>query len=701
MPWTGFVEYCLVSFLPSPMNRLPLRSIRRGAAALSLSMAALFGLTTAQAAKNPLNVIEAPSFDGKSGDFKTEPASEGGVTLASIHDGDYAVYKDYDFDSGVAAFRARVSTPRKGSIEIRLDSPTGPLLGICPVADTHGWDSWADVTCNVDNSQAGARDIYLVFHGEGPSGRAVLNLKSFVFLKSVVAATAGTVDLAGRLDREDDEPQATRAWGMPEAGFADDLAHGLEHWKSDGFSAAGDGVLAKAGAPAWAYTPAVYINKTDTGGDWRTLAEAALSVNVVADSAQSRPGVGFASRDGRQAVYVVLNPETGALEAWRKLADGGAALIRSHPKTPQDTRPATDPKAGWTVQPGTKYRLQVDWSPYSDGLIAFLQDAQGKEITSFRTVIDLPAARRPLLVSSGGPARFDHVKFDPTLDGWNFHWEWLKTPALAPDVCNPAVWKHDGKFYMLWRKFGADTFHGVAMSDDGVKWTRVTDQTMKCTGDMNVVVDPFGDGKWYVTPGSANQPWYTSDGADNFKTWTASPLKLGDIFGHSRIQEIVDTRRSPQSQPVSFDGQGIPFHRLHRGLDAPAAAAHGRFAFQHADGLGASQPRCADPAKRTISGARKAAPSARRSCCPTATSSSRRVPARTRVTPARPSRATFRRSPTASNPGSFSRKRCCPTPRCRANTSGTKGRISARRSSTTRTATRYFITAVSTITTWA
>ena len=544
------------------MTRVLPRSIRRCAAAFILTVLAGFGVPAAQAAKNPLNVIEAPSFDAKSGNFKTEPASEGGVTLSAIHDGDYAVYKDYDFDSGVAAFKARVSSPHKGSIEIHLDSPTGKLLGTCPVDDTHGWQNWADVTCNVDNSQAGARDIYLVFHGEPNNGAAVLNLKSFVFLKSVVTANASTVDLSGRLDHEDNEPQATHAWGIPETGFTDDLAHGMSHWKSSGFTADGRGPAPHAttgDTPAWAYTPDVYINKTDTGGNWRTLAEASLAADLVAGTKTARPGIGFASNDGEQAVYVVLNPETGALEAWRKLKDGGTTLIRSHPKTAQDTRPATDPKGDWTVQPGKKYHLQVDWSPYSDALIAFLSDDQGKEITSFRTVIDLPAARRPLLVSSGGPAQFSQVKFDPTLDGWNFHWEWLKTPALASDVCNPAVWKHDGKFYMLWRRFGADTFHGIAMSDDGVKWTRVTDQTMKCTGDMDVVVDPFGDGKWYVTPGSANQPWYTSDGTDNFKTWTTSPLKLGSIFGHSRIQEIVDTRRSPQIKPVSFGGKEYRF----------------------------------------------------------------------------------------------------------------------------------------------
>lgn len=526
---------------------------------------------SATAAKNPLNVIDAQSADEKSPGIKTEGASEGGVTLASIHDGDYAAYKSYDFDSGVAAFKAHVACARKSSIEVRLDSPTGKLLGICQVESTGGWNNWTDVSCNVDNSQAGARDVYLIFHGQ--PGVALLNIKSFVFLKTVVLASTGQPDLAARLDKEDDEPQATHAWGMPEAGFTDDFADGqMTHWTGAGLTVSAKGLDGHSGGHAlayatssdatrqgFAYTPNVYINKTDTGGEWRSLAEAALSVDIVADDKAARPGVGFASKDGRLAVYVTLDPEHGALEAWRKLGDGEVAQIRRHPKLPTDHLSATDPQGSWTIQPGAKYRLQVDWSPYSNALIAFLYDDKGQTVTSFRTVIDLPAARRPLLICSGGPARFGAVKFDPTLDAWNYHWEWKKEPVLSPDVCNPAVWKTNGKFYMMWRKFGADTFHGVASSTDAVHWTRVTDQAIKCTGDMNVLVDPFGDGKWYITPGGGNMPLWSSDGAEDFKTWTQTPLTLGSIFGHSRIQEIIDTKRNPALQPIKYKGEEYRF----------------------------------------------------------------------------------------------------------------------------------------------
>ncbi len=84
-----------------------------------------------------------------------------------------------------------------------------------------------------------------------------------------------------------------------------------------------------------------------------------------------------------------------------------------------------------------KYCLKVDWSPYSDGLIVFLKNQAGDEIANFRTVVDLPAARHPLLVCSGGGAQFENVLFDPTLDAWDLKWEWYKTPVLTPDVCNP------------------------------------------------------------------------------------------------------------------------------------------------------------------------------------------------------------------------------------------------------------------------
>ena len=509
-----------------------------------------------RAANNPLDSIAAGTFAAKSPGIRLEPCSEGGQDLASIHDGDFVEYQAFDFDSGVAAIQIRVATPRAATIEVHLDSPTGPLMGTCTVPPTGGWQTWADTVANVDNSQAGVRDIYFVFHG--PKGPALINVSRFVFLKSTVM-TGQAVDLSSRLDVAGGEPQALHAWGMPESGFTDTFEDGtMNRWSGHGLTVTGQAIdgshsLAASG-DAFAFTPHAYINKTDTGGEWRTLAEASLAADVVADSAAARPGVGFASTDGKQSIFVVLNPANNSLEAHRKLLDGSDTLIAQLPKVPHD------PAQTWTLQPGTKYRLKLDWSPYSNGLIAFLSDDKGAPLASLRTVIDLPAARRPLLVSSGGPARFDQVTFDPTLDGWDYRWEWRKQPVLEPDVCNPAIWKgRDGKLYMMWRKFGQDTFHGIASSTDGVHWTRIDDAVLKCTGDMNAVVDPFGDGLLYVTPGNPGTPWWTSDGSAHYTVWKDSGLKLGGLFGNNRIQEIIDTKRYPALSPVSLNGVSYRF----------------------------------------------------------------------------------------------------------------------------------------------
>ena len=526
---------------------------------ISISLLAIFIFQMEiMAARNPLNNMAADSFDAQSGKIKTEPCSEGGQNLCSIHDGDYTVYKACDFDSGVAAFKARIAALNPGAIEIRLDSPKGIMIGRCAFKSTGGWQDWRDLTCKVDNSQAGVRDVYLLFHGT--SRKALVNVSSFVFLKSVpVGLTPISTDLQNRVDTMDDEPQATAAWGMPEAGFRDNFADGsLNLWQASGITIAtnadGNGFTAiSCGTNLnFAFTPNVYINKSDTGGEWRTLAEASLSADIVIDSPQARPGIGFSSKNGKQWIYVVLNPNDNSIEAWRKLAEDSVTRIKRY-ASPTNT-------AAWSIHPGVKYRLTLDWSPYSDGLIVFLNDDKGQTIASFRTVIDVPAARRPLLVCSGGNARFNNVKFDPTLDGWNFQWQWKKTPVLTPDVCNPAVWKgKDGKYYMMWRKFGADTYHGIATSTDGVNWTQVSDQILKCTGDMNVLLDPFGDGLVYVTPGGNNLPWFASDGTDNFTVWKDTGMTVGNIFGNSRIQEIIDRKKHPQMSPIRFKDQTYRF----------------------------------------------------------------------------------------------------------------------------------------------
>lgn len=508
-----------------------------------------------EAANNPLNTINADHYDLRSPGIQTETCDEGGRNISSIHDGDFVEYQGFDFDSGVAGFKARIATPAGGSVEIRLDSFTGPVLGSFAFKNTGGWQVWQDVMCKVDHSQAGVRDVFLVFHGS--SKKSLVNLRSFRFLKSfAINENPDQHGFAERVDVKDDEIQSTHSWGMPESGFSDDFEDGcLVHWHTVGMAATRNALdkTFSAGSQGTnfctAIAPDVYINKTDTGGEWRSLAEAALKVDIVLDSPAAHAGIGFCSRDGKKSIYALLNAENDSIQVWRTLAGESATVIKEYALS-------SDLK----LQTNTLYRLRLDWSPYSDGVIVFLRDQGGKILANFRTVIDLPAARHPLMTSFGGPARFDNLVFDPSIDGWNFAWQWKKTPILSPDVCNPAVWKSaNGKYYMMWRKFGQDTYHGIASSTNGVDWTRINDNVLKCTGDMNVVVDPFGDGLTYVTGGGNNMPWYACDGSDDFTKWKETGRTVGNIFGNSRIQEIVDTKKYPAMKPIRFQGEDYRF----------------------------------------------------------------------------------------------------------------------------------------------
>lgn len=496
------------------------------------------------AAGNPLDPMDAVRADKRSPQIVVEKSEEGSPVLASIHNGDEILFKSLDFDSGVAACRIRLSSPRHGVIEIHLDSPSGPLMGTLSFESTGGWNQWREITCPVDHSQSGVRDVHLVIRGEG--GAPLVNLHRVAFLKSALLSPE-EIDLSSRLDTADDgEAQGEHAWGIPEKGFEDHFEHGLTNWISRGFSPdKKEGAVCEGREKGFAFTPAVYINKTDTGGEWRTLAEASLSAGITLQSDKAVAGIGFTSKDGRQSIDVVLNAVTGSVEARRTLLDGKEKVIAGHPLH---------------LKQGIRYRMQIDWSPYSNALIALLYGPKGESLANFRTVIDLPAARRPLMVASGGKVSFSSVTFDPTLDGWNFRWEWRKTPVLGPDVCNPSVWKgKDGKFYMMWRRFGQDTWHGIASSSDAIHWNRVNDEVIKCTGDMNLVQDPFADGTNYMTGGGGNQPWYACAAAGNPTNWSKTAMTVGNIYGNCRIQEFIDTSRFPQMAPVSWNGKSYRF----------------------------------------------------------------------------------------------------------------------------------------------
>jgi hypothetical protein len=108
---------------------------------------------------------------------QTQGCSEGGLNVDYIANGSYVVYSNLDLN-GVGGFQARVASAGSGgNIQIRLDSPTGTMIGSCAVPVTGGWQTWTTVSCALSGA-SGYHNVFLVFAG---GGGYLLNLEWFSF----------------------------------------------------------------------------------------------------------------------------------------------------------------------------------------------------------------------------------------------------------------------------------------------------------------------------------------------------------------------------------------------------------------------------------------------------------------------------------------------------------------------------------------
>jgi arabinoxylan arabinofuranohydrolase len=115
---------------------------------------------------NPYVQQEAETAAWSQG-VETEVCSEGGIDVSNINNGDYIKVKGVAFGTGAKSFSARVSSATSGgTIQVRLGSTSGTLVGTCTVSATGGWQTWTTVTCPISGA-TGTQDLYFVFAGSG------------------------------------------------------------------------------------------------------------------------------------------------------------------------------------------------------------------------------------------------------------------------------------------------------------------------------------------------------------------------------------------------------------------------------------------------------------------------------------------------------------------------------------------------------
>lgn len=135
---------------------------------------------------NTTAFTEAECFDDEDG-VQVESSNGDGENLGHLDNGDWARYNDINL-SNVNSFNAMLSARNSNrSIEIRLDSLNGTLIGTLSVPNTGEWHSYVNRTTTI-SSVSGTHDVFLIFKGGS------FNIGSFGFTEEEVVAPTNCSD---------------------------------------------------------------------------------------------------------------------------------------------------------------------------------------------------------------------------------------------------------------------------------------------------------------------------------------------------------------------------------------------------------------------------------------------------------------------------------------------------------------------------
>jgi hypothetical protein len=122
--------------------------------------------------------IQAEWYYDRSPGVKKTGSRKAGFEISGMTEGSWVMYANTEFHGEEDSFMARVSNVSgEGKIEIRVDSLSGPLVGVAKVQEGHFPQDPGMISCDV-KKVSGQRDLYLKFSGDSESS---LNLDWFNF----------------------------------------------------------------------------------------------------------------------------------------------------------------------------------------------------------------------------------------------------------------------------------------------------------------------------------------------------------------------------------------------------------------------------------------------------------------------------------------------------------------------------------------
>lgn len=129
---------------------------------------------------NPFQKNEAETIAWAQG-VRTAKNDKTGMYVTEIHNGDFIKVREVDFDKGATKFTASVAAEIEGaSIQIRIDSEVGPIIGTLNIKPTGGQDKWESQSCAIEKAKE-THDLFFRF--VGPENKPLFNFDSWQFEK--------------------------------------------------------------------------------------------------------------------------------------------------------------------------------------------------------------------------------------------------------------------------------------------------------------------------------------------------------------------------------------------------------------------------------------------------------------------------------------------------------------------------------------
>lgn len=120
------------------------------------------------------------------------------MVLSSINNGDWLAIGGVDFgENGAETFEAEIAGLAGGTIELRLDSPNGEVIGTLDVESGNG-DEFTTLFCSVENA-VGEHTLFFVYSGEGKD--ELMEVQSWQFTEKEPQQDVDKTELKDAIDR--------------------------------------------------------------------------------------------------------------------------------------------------------------------------------------------------------------------------------------------------------------------------------------------------------------------------------------------------------------------------------------------------------------------------------------------------------------------------------------------------------------------